>query len=143
MKSRCKRKIVIGISLSVAVIILVNVATILSNHFREMSPEELLLRSSIEEIKEHLLNDTPFGMNMEDVIKVIESHDEWKIWQISYEHGPDYGSGIGAKSIRAHIGEYRGSCAFGIGMTDVAVWWAFDENAELIDIFVRKDVDAI
>ena len=143
MKGNHTRKIRVCVFVIVGAIVLANVGMCLADYFREISPEEQLLRSSIEEIKKYLLVITPIGLNMEDVMKVIESHDAWEIWQISHEHGPDYSSGVGEKYIRTHIGQYRENCKFGIGVTGVVVWWAFNEDAELVDIFVRKDTDAL
>ena len=106
------------------------------------------LRWPQECIKNGILKLTPIGTSMEDVIKIIES--KWENDSISYydegyrKPGPpdpsDIGRGtiVGEKSIEVFIGEYRNVFA-----TCVSVFWVFDENSELIEIFVEKDTDAI
>ncbi|MCL2672288.1 MAG: hypothetical protein FWF10_09690 [Clostridiales bacterium] len=105
------------------------------------------LRKSNEDIREDLIEITPLGMNMEDVLKVIEGNRKWELeWaRDNYGYGisPDgpgegHAESVGVKSIRACIGEY----GF-IFRTYVVVYWGFDEDSKLIDIAVRKDVDAL
>ena len=136
------RKAALCFFLIVIAMVAIYIAMPLPDSFREIHPEEQILRGPIEEIREYVLNDTPIGMDMDEVLKVIEGHSEWVLFQISYEHGPDYGTGVGEKSIRVHMGEYK-EPGFLKGITGVVVWWAFNENAELIDIFVRKDTDSL
>lgn len=101
------------------------------------------LTRSEEKIKENLLKSTPIGTKMEDVVKFIESEKKWKIDYISYEQGfwhqriyPN--RTVGKKSIRAELGEYRFVFA-----TSVTVFWGFDENSKLIDIWVWKTTDGL
>lgn len=106
------------------------------------------LRSSEEQIRKNMLELTPIGMSMDDVIKVIQSNDKWEIEWINNEYG--YGidnSGtpgenrdmrIGEKSIRIHLGEYRT-----LFVTDVLVYYGFDTDSKLIEISVRKDTDSL
>jgi len=90
---------------------------------------------------------------MEDVINIIEKNKKWKIDTISnnggymLQHGSptfvtpyniDFGGAIGTQSIRANLGEYRN-----IFVTDVLVFFGFDENSRLVDLHVRKDIDAL
>jgi hypothetical protein len=93
----------------------------LSDHSQEISSEDQILRSSIEEIKELILIETPLGMNMEDVVKVVKGHNEWGHCYINYEHGTYYGAGIGEKSINTNIGHYN-ERDFWKFRTDVIVW---------------------
>jgi len=101
------------------------------------------LRRSAETIKANILKLTPIGMDMEDVIKVVEKKRSWRI-HIDYEYGfSKQESGtrrkiIGEKSISAFIGEYRN-----IFDTSVTVFWGFDENPKLIDVWVWKVIDGL
>ena len=111
------------------------------------------LRWSDERIRAYMLKRTPVGTNMEDVINIIEKNKKWKIDTISnnggymLQHGSptfvtpyniDFGGAIGTQSIRANLGEYRN-----IFVTDVLVFFGFDENSRLVDLHVRKDIDAL
>ena len=112
------------------------------------------LRKSQEEIRGNMLKLTPVGMSMEDVLKVIESNKKWETMYVSHEHGIPQGelgkagTPIGEKSIRAHIGEYTGKWYFDGNILHtiyiaslkeyVDVFWAFDEDSKLIEIYVVK-----
>jgi len=102
-------------------------------------------------VRQYVLNLTPIGMSMEDVVEVIEGQEGWKIWHINDEGGylsqgplvPGWPvsslsgrSVIGEKSIRANIGEYQY-----LLVTSVTVFWGFDENSELIEVEIWKTVD--
>lgn len=124
--------------------------------YRPRAASDPLVIEPEEVIKETVLEITPVGMSMEDVLQVIYGQEKWEIYSINYERGfslqgprPDhynfpneYASDkwpvIGEKFIRANIGNYmRGF------YTDVYVYWAFDNDEKLIDLYVRKDVDAL
>jgi len=109
------------------------------------------LRRSQEKIKESILELTPIGMGMDDVLKVIENNKRWEIRYVRYDFGyrrpgiPDpadvalgRGTYIGEKSIRVFLGDYRN-----IFITSVTVFWGFDENSKLIDVYVWKDADTL
>jgi len=109
------------------------------------------LRRSQEHIKNDILKITPMGTSMEDVIKIIENKRQWEIDYISYDHGyrkpgtpahSDIDLGretiVGEKSMRVLIGEYRN-----IFTTSVTVFWGFDKNSKLIEIYVWKDKDGL
>lgn len=111
------------------------------------------LRWPVERIRANILKRTSIGMEMEDVINLIESNEMWKIDYISNEFGynlrmgrpeeysPNFttsGNVIGKHSIRVHLGEYK---AFFI--TDVIAFFGFDENSRLVNLHVRKDIDAL
>ncbi len=108
------------------------------------------LRWSQGHIRNNTLKLTPIGTSMENVVKIIESKEKWKIDNINYERGyrrpgtpnpADAALGretiVGEKSIRVLIGEYRN-----IFTTSVTVFWGFDENGKLIDVYVWKDKDS-
>lgn len=101
------------------------------------------LRKSQEQITEDILKLTPIGTSMEDVIKVIESRRKWELEHINYENGYRYRKEkedkiIGEKSIRVFIGDYRN-----VFVTSVTVFWGFDENSKLIEVWVWKDQDSL
>ena len=109
------------------------------------------LRRPQEHIKNEILKLTPIGTSMEDVIKIIQSKRQWEIDYISHEHGyrrpgtpdiPDIALGgetiVGEKSIRVFVGEYRN-----IFITSVTIFWGFDKNSKLVEIYVWKDKDSL
>ena len=98
------------------------------------------LRRPADVIKRDIIRLTPIGSSMEDVVKVIESKEKWEAPRISHKYGysipyttdPD----VGEKSIRVFIGEYRN-----IFVTSVTVYWGFDGDEKLIDVYIWKDKD--
>lgn len=86
---------------------------------------------------------------MDEVIAFINSQKSWKIAYISEKTGfSKQGKGVpstvvGVKSIRTEIGEYRDPQFGFIFITSVTVFWGFDENSKLIDIYVWKTTDAL
>ena len=148
--SNIVKRILLAI-LVVFLIYLVYVAVsfaIIANQIANPLPEEQLLRSSEKEIREFILEFTPIAMSCKDVESIIEDNEEWKIDYLS-ERGyavskgvagiyTSYDYRVGEKSIRGIIGGYRSGI---FSWTDVAVYWGFDENSELIDIAVTKYID--
>ena len=139
--SKRKMKYLIISLLALSLLVVVAVAVVNS----------LSLRRSQASIKDSILQLTPIGMDMENVIAVIESKRKWKVEYISYEHGftrpgrPDpndiasgWGSVVGEKSIRVFLGDYRN-----IFITSVSVFWGFDADSKLIDVHVWKDKDVL
>jgi hypothetical protein len=107
------------------------------------------LRRSEKSIRRSMLKLTPVGTSMKDVIGVIESNENWD-YHIQdngyiFARGTPYRgspintkSVVGVKSIVVYIGQYR---AF--FLTDVSVFYAFDEDSKLIDIAVLKETDSL
>ena len=102
-------------------------------------------------IRTYILNRTPLGMSMDEVIRVIESKKRWGEPVINYQTGyvsrgplvPGFPvlrgrSVIGEKSINLILGEYTI-----ILETSVEVLWGFDENSKLIEVEVYKDRDVL
>jgi len=125
------KKIVIGIIVIVAVALLVAIGMFVID--RLTNP----LRKSLEEIREDILQITPLGTSMEEVLEVIEN----KGWEIRWiknrkcEYTDLSGDFIiGDKSIRAYIGKYRNM----IFTAYINIYWGFDENSQLIEIGVRR-----
>jgi len=114
-------------------------------------PHEEFLRQSEEEIREYLLELTPVGSSMSDVLVEIERDEMWTLGFINDRFGfvmidgrpltiGNYVPGatiIGTQSIRATPGSYRRDIV-SMYLTHVDVFWGFDENSQLIDIQVGK-----
>jgi hypothetical protein len=100
-----------------------------------------------EEIHDWVLMQTPLGSSIDDVSKVMEKNG-WKRDLGHQENLGFYKMGVvGAKSIHADLGIYREwhfpvlaywdwTC-----LVDVDVYWGFDENGKLIDVWVQKSWD--
>ena len=129
-----KKKIIIGVLLILFAIIVTAVIMVLSNP----------LRRSAERIRDDMLELTPIGMSMEDVLEIIESNDRWEIKFVSHDFGfyrqepNEPRRTIGRQSIRAYTGRYRNLPFVLWDVIVVDVFWGFDENSELIDIWVWK-----
>ena len=101
------------------------------------------LRKSEDKIKEDILTLTPIGASMEEVIKTISNTKKWEMVGINLTHPSEYtdlslDQIIGSKSIKAHIGRY-----YSPFVTDVEVYWGFDEEDKLIEVGIRITVDTL
>ena len=114
--------------------------SVLPHITRSLSP----LGKPEAKIRETILEFTPLGMSMDEVINMIESNKKWKIDFINYDFGyVSHDSGlnptvIGKKTINAYIGSYVDFWKVYVNAT-----WAFDENSKLIDVFVEKSKAAL
>ena len=119
------------------------------------------LQQSEDELRVYILELTPIGMNMEEARSVIEYHfqvDEWAYGRgmgqafIDYENGvrrrfdprihdqrPPH---IGVQAIQLELGRYRRSGRL-LASTFVFAAWGFDENSELVDVYVSKSSPAM
>ena len=114
-------------------------------------------RRPVNMVRNYILRITPIGTNIEDVIKVIESRDDWGGASVDYERGfyretasrpplpgveplfPVSFSVIGEMSVSAGIGRYRSwHNLFFIDVIGVGVTWGFDGDGNLIEVHVRK-----
>ena len=106
------------------------------------------LRRSEEQIRESMFEHTPMGMTLDDVVSLIDERDDWSLRNVNERIGYSFLMGrpgdpsggqtdniIGKKYVAAYIGEYQS-----FFKTTVGVFWAFDENSELIEIAVIKYV---
>ena len=99
------------------------------------------LSKPAEEIREDILKLTPIGMSMNDAIKVIENEwqiDDWRFGQGMGTNSIDFESGL----VNIELGRYRGN-HIGLSSTFVYAFWEFDENSELIGVFVSKSTPAL
>ena len=107
------------------------------------STVKINLRKPEEEIKDNILKITPLGTSMEDVLKVIETNKKWKIDWIRDKYPSNFtnlnaDTIIGNKSAKAYIGHY-----YNPFLTDVEIYWGFDEEDKLIEIGIRKTKDSL
>lgn len=158
--ARNKRIFVKTVGIIALVVILVMVVTEIFNP----------LRRSNEQIRANIFELTPIGTSKEQVIDLIETNGQWHkskykdLFENMYDgkyqyfdygyairngtfliryHGGKYDDAemIGKETIKAPIGTYT-SFTYGIPFdTTVYVYWAFDENSNLIDIAIKKDTD--
>ena len=103
-------------------------------------------------VRSYILSDTPIGMNIEDVIEIINSRDDWKDlplnvnrdfgfnpqspWsEVEFPHFPR----IGEQFVLMPLGRYRVWHSWPPFVdVNVSVAWIFDSDGELIDIYIRK-----
>lgn len=130
LMTQAKRNILIGAA-GVAIVV---AALLLTNP----------LRSSDSDIRVRLLVGTPPGTQMAQVKQAIE-HEGWKIRTYSetvgYPNGGHPEVVVGAKHIRASLGDYTD---FSHGLpfpANVTAFWGFDEQARLVDVRVWRTID--
>ena len=110
-------------------------------------------RRPVDMVRNYILRITPLGTNIEDVIKAIESRDDWGMAFIDYERGfyretatrpPPPGTEprhtvIGKMRVSVNIGRYRSwHDLFFFDEIGVSVTWGFDGDGNLIEVHVRK-----
>jgi len=105
------------------------------------------LIQSENQLRNNLLEQTPIGTSMNDVVQFIKTKKNWEIDYISQEKGFVHQGRkpmetVGEKSIRVHLGEYRIFSKYYF-VTDVTVYYGFNDKAELIDIWVWKVTDTL
>lgn len=133
------KKIISVILLIIVLLIIIVVIRLITNP---------LLKSN-QKIRENLFEVLPMGTKMDEVIKHINSKRKWEIERINYDggfyysfhHGDVIGGKdrvIGEKSISVVLGTYYNPFE-----TAVVVHFGFDENSELIEIWVRKYTDTL
>jgi len=99
-------------------------------------------------IRLHVLWRTPIGMDMEDVIEIIENRRRWGDPVINrsngfmhpthFVEGPDgrpSAAFVGDKSIQTRIGIYH---MMPFHERNVRIFWGFDEDGKLIEVYVRS-----
>ena len=96
----------------------------------------------------YVLRLTPIGMDMEEVIKIVENHRNWSIAWISYERGfphPRIVSAgtyiVGDKSMRVNMRSFWPANMPLVGLfmeMIVSIFFGFDEDGKLTDVYVWK-----
>ncbi len=108
------------------------------------------LRKSEEEIIEYLLEFVPIGTSMDDFIKFLGSSKDWKVYynggtKILWSDLPEDAASsylkkyVEWKEIDVSLGEYDDV----LRTTYIRVIWKFNDDLELIEIVVHKDVDSL
>ena len=115
------------------------------------------LRKSEEKLREDYLKLTPIGTSMEDVVKLIESKNEWRIvYTLDFGFVVDRGRArvpsneeitenktIGVKTIKAYIGSYSDILNISnMFNKHVEVYWGFDDNSYLVGVGISKSSDS-
>lgn len=111
------------------------------------------LRKSEENIKNDLLKQMPLGIDMHDVMKIVNKKNTWNIIWVSEKHGIVIGRNgpstvrilddeinVGKKSMCVDMGYYY---KYFFVQTDVSAFFAFDENSKLIEIAVSKSMNVL
>ena len=101
-----------------------------------------LVRSQ-DHIRQRLLAARPLGTSMSEVESYIRKQG-WEISYVStntgfYDQRVKPAIETGSKSIRAELGNYQGIP----WRVYVTAFWGFNEQSELIDIWVWKDWDSL
>jgi len=99
-------------------------------------------------IRSHILRNTPLGTCMEEAIEIIESNERWGTPVISRDSGfIVQGAGIpnfplftiiGEQQIQTRPERYNVLLFLERG---VRIFWGFDENGKLIEVFVSSAFD--
>jgi len=109
------------------------------------------IRRPQSSVRKHILRLTPLGTNIEDVIDFIENRDGWQIHIVNYEQGfphpqPHLIRGwdgqpivVGEQGIRVRMGYYHAWYKLNF-RTDVSIFWGFDADGYLIDVWVWKSI---
>ena len=109
------------------------------------------LHRSETSIRNYILRLTPLGTSMEDTIKIVKNSNKWEVRSIDYENGfwsqgrPIPGgikdeqgrTIIGEKSIRVE-NSYRAFYSLFLLETVVNIYWGFDADGKLIEVYVSK-----
>lgn len=101
------------------------------------------LRRSEESIRSKLLKELPIGTQLSTVHQYI-IEKEWEVGSVNentgfYDQRTRPASVVGEKSIRASMGDYQ-DIPF---KANVTVFWGFDKDSRLIDVWVWKTWDGI
>ncbi len=86
-------------------------------------------------IRLRYLISTPIGTNISDVKKYLETNNYENVYVINFGYSIE---DQGSYYIKLNIGDYRW-----IFVRSVVGIWIFDENKKLIEIIVRKEIDAL
>jgi len=104
-------------------------------------------------LRNYILRITPIGMNIDEVIHILDARDDFRYLQINRNAGfsPLFGSinippagfsglpMIGRMSVSTYLGTYRAWYEwFPLMEFSVSVFWGFDEAGNLIDIHTMK-----
>ena len=98
-------------------------------------------------VRNHVLRLTPMGTNIDDVVNILEDVEGWEIFSVNHERGivlPTAGDRLAStsdKSIRVFAGRYWPSTIWIFLPTSVSIFWGFDEEGRLIEVYVQKSIN--
>ena len=102
----------------------------------------IYLRYSESLVYNRVLKATPLGTSFDEVERLIREK-EWRLVFSSRTHGfsdqrvrPP--KTVGSMYLRTSVAQY-----YDPFLTDLTVYWGFDESGNLIDVWVWKTVDAL
>jgi hypothetical protein len=108
-----------------------------------MSCSGTLPRRSEQSIRQRVLHDTPQGSAYSTVLNYVKKQGRSVAEQSGGYEIPKFGQTparvVGRRTIKAYLGGYRGLPWH----VDVICFWVFDEEDNLIDVFVDKQADAL
>ncbi len=114
-----------------------------------------------DSVRNYVLRQIPTGTSWDDTLEIIDKKG-WEIELTDIEHGLriNYGAGnayfasddemlngveepeniriVGTKAMFVELGEF-----YAPFHTAVFAWLAFDENNELVEVAIRRDIDAL
>ncbi|MDE7121611.1 MAG: hypothetical protein K2O42_05565 [Oscillospiraceae bacterium] len=104
-------------------------------------------------VRSYVLHKIPINTSWDETVSIIDN-ESWKIvsthdggLRINYEaqhvdfdfqHGANKGKLVGVKSMEVKLGEF-----YSPFHTAVFAYIAFDENDKLIEVYIRRDIDAL
>ena len=98
------------------------------------------IRKSSDTIRNSILSELPLGSSMKQTQKFLKLR-KWELRSISrhtgYYHSKLHRE-IGKQSIRAYAGHYQSWLR-----VDVSIFFGFDSEDKLIDLYVRKEQEGI
>jgi|GEM_PF-1426361 len=92
------------------------------------------LYGSERKIRAYVLEITPMGTSMNEVLDVIAKQERWERWALNYRTGY---SRLSPKQGRITVGEKHISARLGVvwlGSHSVVAYWGFDFDGKLIDV---------
>ena len=135
---------------------IIAVIFILWSVFAFLAPRLNPMRRERAEVMNYILTITPIGMNIDDVINVIETNRHLELRVVNRKRGFSHPSPhriypriprenwpviIGNQSIIASAGTYWPAFFWGPGVlmeTSVSIFWAFDSSGALIKVYAWK-----
>ena len=106
------------------------------------SPTVDPLEQSEETIQMRLLYEAPLGSTAEQVEAMILGHGWEMMYPLAnrgfYDQRVKPARDVGAKHLRASLGDY-----YDFWKVNVTVFWGFDQDERLIDVWVWKTSDAL
>jgi hypothetical protein len=97
------------------------------------------IRKPADEIRSALLREKPLGTQIEEVQRWLATEKGLNVKKAETGYFTPRGQTVGLRSLSTSLGEYL---SYGVLATSVEAFWAFDQSGALVDVWVRKSVDA-